>query len=396
MDRFDSMRSKLIIQSGGGGGETPDEDANIEQVINEIYTWCGSHGAYMPALTNLENLTECVKSISEIEKITVSFNTGTEEIIPSQTGIYGHPMSLPKPTTVPEEGQTFDCWLLNGTPVYDSTPISGDCTLVARWMNKVYIMASPYNSTNVIGYNARINKAFRRQDCRSITFLTDGSVPENAVTSWDVSLDNDGSVMAYIDTNSTNVAYNLYISGKGKIFMPASSAYWFYYYGFNSTITIKNILALDTSNVTNMSYMFSELGVTGMLDLGSFNTSNVTNMNYMFNGAKMSALNVVGFDTKKVTQLYYTFNGCRDLTSLNLSTFEVDSCNDFRFAWTDCYNLQQLDIRNMSLGGKSKQQKDIVSTTTAVTAKVYCKDTASKTWLIQHRFASDNIFIVGE
>ena len=49
----------------------------------------------------------------------------------------------------------------------------------------------------------------------------------------------------------------------------------------NSAVTTLDVSNFNTSNVTNMSYMFSDSKAT-TLDVSNFNTSNVTNMLYMF------------------------------------------------------------------------------------------------------------------
>lgn len=53
-----------------------------------------------------------------------------------------------------------------------------------------------------------------------------------------------------------------------------------------------------------------------------FNTSEVTNMAYMFSGcAKLRELGLYCFNTEKVTDMEGMFNGCSTLTSLDLSEF---------------------------------------------------------------------------
>ncbi len=62
---------------------------------------------------------------------------------------------------------------------------------------------------------------------------------------------------------------------------PVSTAYWFD--GCYSLTNVRNIAHLDTSNVINMSYMFSDCQQLAALDVSGFNTANVTNMGSMFN-----------------------------------------------------------------------------------------------------------------
>jgi surface protein len=68
-----------------------------------------------------------------------------------------------------------------------------------------------------------------------------------------------------------------------KIF-PTSTAYWFY--GFTNLTAITNMNNLDTSNVTDMSYMFSGLTTMKKLDISNFDVTNVKKMDYMFYASK--------------------------------------------------------------------------------------------------------------
>ncbi len=64
--------------------------------------------------------------------------------------------------------------------------------------------------------------------------------------------------------------------------------------------TITGLQYLDTSNVTNMGYMFYFDGSLTDLDLSSWDISNVTDMQYMFWGSGIDNLNLNGWDTSKI------------------------------------------------------------------------------------------------
>ncbi len=88
-----------------------------------------------------------------------------------------------------------------------------------------------------------------------------------------------------------------------------------------SSVAFNNI---DTSEVTNMSYMFrlctSLSSITG---LSNFDTSNVTTMRCMFENVKVTSLDLSNFNTSKVTDIAYMFKNCSSLTSLNVSSFDT-------------------------------------------------------------------------
>ena len=86
-----------------------------------------------------------------------------------------------------------------------------------------------------------------------------------------------------------------------------------FYYCKNLT----TIPLLDTSNVTSMNQMFS--GCTNLTTIPELNTSNVTNMAYMFEYCK-NLTTIPELNTSNVTKMNQMFNDCPNLTddSLNI------------------------------------------------------------------------------
>lgn len=76
----------------------------------------------------------------------------------------------------------------------------------------------------------------------------------------------------------------------------------------------------DTSNVTDMSYMFDRCYMIQNLDLRGWNTSNVTNMRYMFSMCQsLRSVNMSGLDLSNVTDFESMFNGCDALEEIDMS-----------------------------------------------------------------------------
>ena len=75
----------------------------------------------------------------------------------------------------------------------------------------------------------------------------------------------------------------------------------------------------NTSNVTDMTNMFSTCRGLTSLDVSNFNTSNVTNMNGMFGSCtSLTSLDLSNFDTSKVTSMINMFNGCTSLRTIRM------------------------------------------------------------------------------
>ena len=92
------------------------------------------------------------------------------------------------------------------------------------------------------------------------------------------------------------------------------------FYSCESLLSLPDISKWNTSNITDMSYMFSwckSLASSSLLDISKWNTSNVTDMSYMFNGCEsLSSLpNISKWNTSNVTNMSYMFSGCKSLYS---------------------------------------------------------------------------------
>ena len=109
--------------------------------------------------------------------------------------------------------------------------------------------------------------------------------------------------------------------------------------------TIKKLKGLDTSNVTNMYYMFSKYPSLTSLDLSNWNTSNVTSMNSMFyQSSSLTSLDLSNFDTSNVTNMYYMFADCSSLTSLDLSNWDTSKVTDIQNMFRGCSSLTDVYI----------------------------------------------------
>ena len=160
-----------------------------------------------------------------------------------------------------------------------------------------------------------------------------------ATKSWDASAAQDGSVKAYINGTKLIIAGN----GYGKVMANADSSNAFN--GFTGVTSFTGLNKLDTSKVTNMSYMFYNCSVLTSLDVSGFNTSNVTNMKSMFAGCnKLTSLDVSKFNTSKVTNMAGTFANCNKLTSLDVSKFNTSKVTDVHSMFYRCYEIKTLDL----------------------------------------------------
>lgn len=155
------------------------------------------------------------------------------------------------------------------------------------------------------------------------------NIPVDARQSKDVSLNQDGSVMAWIVFTNPDDVYagnDLYIGADGMVSVKDGTSL-FSHFDVLETLDLKY---LDTSEATTMNSMFSYTGCHS-LDLSGFKTSNVTDMSYMFQKFGAQSLDLSSFDTSKVTDMSYMFdnatfyNDIGELSDLNLSSFDTSN-----------------------------------------------------------------------
>lgn len=103
-----------------------------------------------------------------------------------------------------------------------------------------------------------------------------------------------------------------------------------------SNQSVTEVLGANSSNVTNMSYMFVGCGVLNKVAL--FDTSNVTNMSYML-GSCYNLTKVPVFDTSSVTNMNSMFASCVSLSNVNLT---INGSANYIFY--QCYNLKDVTI----------------------------------------------------
>ena len=183
----------------------------------------------------------------------------------------------------------------------------------------------------------------------TINFLDNKVIPANAVESWDVSaVPNTGKVMAWIiDDTRYNGRYILYIGSNGEIKGNPNTSYIFYDMYELETINFND--NFDTSQVTDMSYMFSFSYSLIDLDLSSLDTSNVTDMSGMFFLCnRLTSLDLTNFNTSNVTNMFRMFSDCLALTSIDLTNIDTSSVTNMSVMFNECEDLENLDLTNFN------------------------------------------------
>ena len=182
--------------------------------------------------------------------------------------------------------------------------------------------------------------------------------PESESSRWNYTLDDENDIITLnwysgIYTGKEVIVYaNYVVNGKtyktqiksndegSDVYMFSNSHNYTQYLE-----SIKFSSSIDTSNITNMDYMFYRCEKLTSLDISCFDTSNVTSMVRMFSTcSKLTSLDISSFDTSKVTNMYGMFGYCASLTDLDVSNFDTSNVTNMYEMFRYCRNLTSLDL----------------------------------------------------
>ena len=234
-----------------------------------------------------------------------------------------------------------------------------DVVIRARW-SKIEVSKSMNGTVNNMGDSIMkgsswfSNANIEKEEVTSIVTKDNLEIPTSAIEYWDASEAEDGSVIAYAeDDGSGNGTYKVTIAGQGGIIANPDSSYLFYgrssIDGFASLESV-DLTYLDTSLVTDMSYMFNYCISLTNLNISSFDTSNVTDMRSMFAFSGIVTVDLSSFNTSKLRYLggtrtsdntgsYGMFANCENLISVDLSNFDTSNVVSLNSLFYGCDNL---------------------------------------------------------
>ena len=137
-------------------------------------------------------------------------------------------------------------------------------------------------------------------------------------------------------------------TSSNKIIAPVYSSSLFENYSKVESIT--GLDKLDMSAVTNIECLFANCRELKSLNLSSFNTSNVTDMYSMFVLCN-NLTEIIGIEhlnTSNVTNMSGMFSGCSGLSALDISNFVTSSVENMSGMFNNCGALQELDLSNFN------------------------------------------------
>ena len=133
---------------------------------------------------------------------------------------------------------------------------------------------------------------------------------------------------------------------------PKSMNRWFY--DFTSLEQVDGWANADTSQATDMSYMFYRCNLSKGLDAPNLNTSSVTDMSNMFYGCKglssATGPDLSHWDVSNVTDMSSMFRECTALQAPKTSGWDTSSVENMSDMFRGCSSIVTFDLTPWNLG----------------------------------------------
>lgn len=97
---------------------------------------------------------------------------------------------------------------------------------------------------------------------------------------------------------------------------------------------------IDTSKITDMSYLFANSKRTDFSGIEKWNTSNVTDMDFLFGNCENFNQDISNWDVGKVTNMFCMFKGC-ECFNQDISKWNVSNVTDMSSMFSGCKNFNQ-------------------------------------------------------
>ncbi len=166
-------------------------------------------------------------------------------------------------------------------------------------------------------------------------------IPDNTIKSWDISKEQNNSVLAWI-VDDGNEGYKLTIAADGSIIVDSG---WCLFDGFTMVKEI-DLSAFDTSRTTTLQAFCRNCKELEYINISSFDTKLVKDMSSLFDRCRqLKEVNLTNFNTSEVTTMKAMFRECETIKKLNLSSFNMNKVNNVEamFAW--CSNLATIYVK---------------------------------------------------
>ena len=195
---------------------------------------------------------------------------------------------------------------------------------------------SDFYISNVTNMSFMFNECHKLKEIKGINKFNNNKETDLSV------MFNSCKVLEYLDLSNFNTSNAINMS--------------FMFANCHKLKEIKGISKFITNKVIDMGGMFQECKELEYLDLSNFDTSNVTNMSFMFaNCHKLKEIKGINqFNTNKVADMNTMFQACHKLEYLHLSNFNTSNVINMSWMFNQCNELKYLNLLNFSINCHTK------------------------------------------
>ena len=164
-----------------------------------------------------------------------------------------------------------------------------------------------------------------------------------------ITITSNGTTVINPDSGKTlsSVSIETNVPGTLKNLLDATKSCYYLFNHYDGTSVDDLIIYNDTSNVTNMDYMFAHC--YNLTTLPQLDTSNVTTMTGGFYYCS-SLTTIPQLDTSKVTNMQYMFYNCSNLTTIpQLDTSNVTDAINMYSMFDFCSSLEEIHMTGMKV-----------------------------------------------
>lgn len=225
------------------------------------------------------------------------------------------------PTTI-----TFTNSIINANSLYDVSDAQDESVLL--YMDGTNCIISSNSENNII---ANSNMAYAFSNISNLSSITFNNIDFSSCTNMSHLFESSGKLATITNINNLDTS-------KVK-----DMSYMFYACKYlKNTFDLSGI---NTSSVINFSNMFYNTKIVTLTGLDNWNTSNVKNMSYMF--SSMSALtscpNISNWDVSNVETMSNMFTGCSKINgNIDVTNWHTSSLKDTSFMFNSLRALKTI------------------------------------------------------
>lgn len=246
--------------------------------------------------------------------------------------------------------------------------------------NAIILRGGTDNSSFLEGSNT-----YLRKDVEIIEIVNNKNISKDAIDSWDISENKDGSVVAWITDEDNNNLYEWYIGANYRI--KANTSMTWYFRSFTNLKSISGLEYMDFSQTTSISAMFEHDNSLKELNLDSLDTKNVRNLSSLLSSCyNLESISMKNIDISNVKSLKELFMNCKNIKYICLSNWQTEHITNMDYMFYGCNNLEEVDLSSFTINASVKNMFYGCNTN----IKILVKNEETKNKILESGFISES------